>query len=347
MKAIAKIKPGKGLELIETEVPSVTKNSVLIKVKACGICGADVHLYKWEEYLARLMASRLPLIVGHEICGEVVDKGSEVTNIKIGDRVVTEPAITCGVCPQCADGRTTVCEKRINIGIEVNGGMAEYVSVPGSVIYKLPDAIPDAEASIIETHGVGVHGLERMPVIPGSSVAVLGAGPIGLLLMQCIKAAGAYPVIVTGTSRSRSRLERARQLGADATILADKENITERIKELTDGRGVDQVFEAAGTGKAILQALDITKRGGQICLLGATDDPVELKPFVMMRSKEIDIINARGRTASTWRRAITLAATGKVKLAPIIDRVLSLGDALQGFELLENNRDIIKIVVRP
>ncbi len=335
------------MELVEREPLPMSANDVLVKVRACGICGSDVNIYLWREQMAIGLTPYLPVVIGHELAGDVVATGENAHDFRVGERVAVEPSITCGRCYFCEQGRPNLCQKKEILCVHRPGGMAEYITVPNSCLFRLPENISYAEGALLETLGTGVHAMERMQVFPGNSVAVIGAGPIGLSLMQALKAAGASPLIVIGTSRSPRRLEIARELGADATIVADKEDLTQRVKKMTDGLRVDQVFEAAGTGKGLLQAFDIVRRGGQICSLGATDDPIQLKPFHMMRSREINIINASGRTASSWRRAISLAASGKANLNKIIDRKVPLKDAIPTFELLVSDRNILKVVLEP
>ncbi|MBI2853717.1 MAG: alcohol dehydrogenase catalytic domain-containing protein [Chloroflexi bacterium] len=344
MLAVAKTRPGVGLELIQAEKPSPLSDEVVVKVKSCAICGNDVHIYNWSEHMAKVYGPLLPAIIGHEVCGEVIARGENVNNIKIGTRVSMEPIASCGNCYNCKSGRPNICS---NYTMARGGGMAEYMPILAKAVIKIPDEIPDMQVPIIEVLGAGLHGLEQMPVLPGNSVALLGPGPIGLLLLQCLKAAGAWPLIVVGTSRSKKRLELARDFGADAVFMADKEDVVAKVKKLTNDRGVDQVFEAAGTGQAMLQAMAMVKAGGQICTLGATDDPVELHVFTQLRKRGINIITSMGRTAETWERAINLVQSGKVKLGPIVSEVLPLRDALKGFDLLMNNRDYIKIVLAP
>ncbi len=347
MLAIAKTRPGKGLQLVEREPLPVSANEVLVKVKACGICGSDVNIYLWNEAMATSLTPHLPVVIGHELAGEVVKTGEHAHGFHVGDRVMIEPFISCGRCYYCVQGRSNLCEKREILCKHRPGGMAEYITAPEQCLFRLPDNLSYAEGALMETLGVAVHGLERMPVMAGNSVAIMGPGPIGLFLMQVLKAAGASPLVVIGTSRSPKRLEIARSLKADATLVADMDDIGARVREMTGGLGVDQVFETAGTGTGLRQAFDIVRKGGEICSLGATDDPLVIKPFHTMRSKEINLINASGRTASTWRRATSLVATGKVDLSKIIDRKVPLKDAIAAFELLVRDRNVMKVVLEP
>ena len=347
MKAVAKTRPGPGLEVIDIDRPRPLPHEVLLRVKACGACINDIFLYQGKGIFTEMLESSLPAIIGHEFCGEIVELGIQVTGYSIGDRVVGEPTIACGECYLCKAGKSNICENSVNLCKNIPGGMAEYVAVPSKGIHKVPPGIADVDASFAESISVGTHALERMPVLPGEPAAILGPGPIGLLLMQAVKAAGAYPVIMIGTSRSPRRLQTAKELGADEVAVADQGNLAQRIKELTGNRGVPRVFEAAGAGKAVIDALAIASKGGQICLVGAAEEPVVMKYYSMLRVRELDLISSRGRTPKNWDTALNLMASGKVRTGALTEFRLPLSDAIKGFQRMTENRDILKLILEP
>ncbi|MBI2867437.1 MAG: alcohol dehydrogenase catalytic domain-containing protein [Chloroflexi bacterium] len=348
MRGLAKTKPGPGLELVDVPRPKAGPFEVLIRSRACGICGGDLHLYQGSEFVSRIAAQgKLPIVIGHEFGGEIVEVGEYVQGFKVGERVAVEPTPGCGHCAQCLKGRPNICKNFFVIGMTQHGGMAEFVRAPVHAVYKVPDTIPDLHLPLLETLGVAVHSLERSPIVAGDAVAVIGAGSIGLLMAQMLKAAGARPLIVTGTSRSQRRLKLAKEMGADVVIAVDKEDVVAKVNEVTDGEGVDVAFEIAGPSSALDQATKISRRGGKIVVAGCTDEVWSWKPFSNARFKETDFIFCRGRTAETWHRGIKLVTTGQVKLAPILDLVLPLERALEGFTRLETDRDVIKIVITP
>ncbi|MBI2866908.1 MAG: alcohol dehydrogenase catalytic domain-containing protein [Chloroflexi bacterium] len=346
MKALVKPRPGPGLELIDLAKPVVKPGEVLLRSTGCGICGGDVDNWRWKEYVANLIKG-FPRVIGHEFSGHIAAVGEGVTGFKVGDRVVVEPAPGCGQCDLCRMGKPNVCSNQIVSGLSRDGGLAEFVTVPVRALYKIPDSISDVEAPLLETLAVGVHALERTPISPGQSVAVIGAGSIGLLLAQAARAGGAAPLIVTGTSRSRRRLELAKRFGAEATIVSDTEDVVKRVRQVAGGEGVDVVFAAAGPTDSLNQATQIVRRGGRICILASSDEPWMFKPFSTNQWREVDMHFSSNRIPSTWFQTISLVATGRVDLKPIIDLVLPLERSLEGFQRIANDRDVVKVVITP
>ncbi len=348
MKAVVKTKPGIGLEILDVPDPKIEPGEVIIQIEACGVCGNDARLYRWDEgFFTKIVGPYLPVTIGHEGCGRIVELGAGVEGFKSGQRVVMEATITCGRCYLCLEGKSNICVNSQHIGAHRSGAMAEYIAVPQQLIYPVPDSLRPAEAALLEPLSVGVHGLERMPVKVGNTVAVVGPGAIGLLLVQAARAAGADRIIVLGTSRSQRRLDLARSFGADEVIITDQEDWGRKVADITDGRGVDQAFETAGPGRAVLDALLATRKGGQVCLVGANDDPPQLQTYTMLRGKEIDIFTARGRTPLTWERSLRLVASGCIDFGPLTGDRVPLAEAVAGFERHSTDRDIIKLIVEP
>jgi 2-desacetyl-2-hydroxyethyl bacteriochlorophyllide A dehydrogenase len=346
MLAVMKTSPKPGLEVVDFPEPRVGDNEVTIDIKASGICGTDVAVKKWMEWAANIIGDKLPVIIGHEFGGDIIEVGKNVQNFKKGDRVVVEPFITCGICYFCSIGRPNLCERRYYLGMHRHGGMAKYSSVPESVLYKIPDSIPYYYIPLLETLATNIHPIERLIVFPGDTVAIIGPGPIGLCLMQTVKASGAARVIVTGIAIDKPRLQVAKDLGADLTIVSDEENVVEKVLSFTAGLGVDAAFDATGTKAGITDALNMVRRGGEVCIVGVSDDPVPIKPFSQLMMREVNIISSLARTPSSWYRAIKLVETGKVKLDPLIGKRMPLKDALKAFETLEG-REAVKVILEP
>jgi 2-desacetyl-2-hydroxyethyl bacteriochlorophyllide A dehydrogenase len=230
--------------------------------------------------------------------------------------------------------------------MHVNGGMAEYAAVPETVLHKLPASIAYHYIPVLETLATCIHPVERVSIGPGDTVAIVGPGPIGLCLLQVAKVAGASKVVVVGTEKSRSRLRAAQELGADLTIEKGKEDIIERALSFTSGLGVDVAFDSTGTEEGITAVLNMVRRGGEVCLVGVSDDPVPIKPFSQLMMKEVNIVSSLARIPSSWNRTIALVETGRINLDILIGERLPIKDALKGFEMAKN-REAVKVVLEP
>lgn len=346
MLALMKTKAAPGLEVLDFPEPKIKPNEVLVEVKACGICGTDMAINLWKEWARELVGDFIPMVLGHEFGGDIIEVGKEVKNFKFGERVVVEPFISCGACYFCKIGYTNLCERRKFFGVNHHGGAAKYAAVTESVLFKVPESIPYRHIPVLETVATCVRPVERAALSPGDTVAVIGPGAIGILITQITKAGGAAKVIVASTSHSKPRLKVALELGADLAIISDEEDLKARVLEATEGRGVDVVFDSTGTDKGITNALDIVRRGGKVCIVGVSDDPVNIKPFSQLMMREVDILSSLARTASAWYRTIKLVETGKIHLEPLIDREFSLKDSLQAFDVLAE-RSAVKVVLIP
>lgn len=346
MLALVKPNLGPGLEVVDFPDPRIKPDEVLVEVKACGICGTDMAIHQWKDWAKELVGDFVPVILGHEFGGNVVEVGKEIKNFKVGDRVVVEPFIACGTCYFCSIGSTNLCQRRKYYGVNHHGGAAQYAAVMETGIMKVPESIPYHHIPVLETVATCVRPVERTKLYPGDTVAVIGPGSIGILVMQVAKAAGATKVIMISTKRSRPRLKVARELGADLSLIAEEENLRQQVLDFTDGRGADVVFDSTGTEKGVTDALSIVRRGGQVCIIGVSDDPVRIKPFSQLMMREVNIISSLARTASSWHRTIRLVESGQVKLEPLIGDQIPLKDSLRAFDLLAS-REAIKIILVP
>jgi 2-desacetyl-2-hydroxyethyl bacteriochlorophyllide A dehydrogenase len=329
MKAIVKTKNEAGIDILDVDVPEVRDTDILVKVAAGSLCGSDLHYYHWlpgSEILC------LPVILGHEFSGEVVEIGAAVRNAKVGDRVCAPPTMPCGRCPNCRVGRGDICTDRLTAGIKSDGFFAEYGRLTaGASIFKIPDNVSLEAAALMEPLMVALNAIDISAFELGSKTAILGPGPIGLLTLLLLRAGGASAITVTGTTADGMRLALARQLGADATLDVTREDPVTQTKDLTGG-GFDIVFEATGNRRAILQALEMIKPGGQVVLIGIHSQLVEFDPTPMVRSRK-SIISAYGYSDQQWSRGISLLASGRLDVEPIVTHRLPLERADEGFQL--------------
>jgi len=329
MKAVVLHKIG-DLRLEEVPAPGAPgPDEVKVRVKNVGVCGSDVHYYK-RGRIGDFVVEK-PMILGHETGGEVVEVGSAVKRLKVGDKVAMEPGIPCRKCEFCKTGKYNLCQTIFFWATPPDhGSLAEYVIHPADFCFKLPEGVSTAEGSMIEPLAVGVHACNLARVKGGSSAAVLGAGPIGLLAMQVALAYGAATAIATDVSPSRLAL--AQSLGAALTINPAKEDVVKRVMEATDGKGVDLVLECSGAAQAITQAVDLVKPGGTIVWVGMTHPPEVPLNQVKLIVKEI---RTQGvfRYANAYPTAVNLVAAGRIRLAPLITARFPFARAIEAIEL--------------
>jgi len=342
MRAIVKtVWEPEAIEIKEVDKPSISADEVLIKVHASGICGTDLEIYKATSPIP----IQLPRILGHEFSGVVAEVGEKVTNVKVGDRVVSESGVVCRHCIFCRMGRHNLCPERRPIGIARDGAFAEYVKAPSINIHKVPDNVSLDEAALTEPLSVAVHAvIERSQVMAGDAVAVVGAGTIGLLVLGCASLAGARMVLISG--RHKNRLEVAKRLNADVVVNEKEENPVERVMELTDGLGVDVAYEATGNPRAVEQAIAMTRKGGKVVLIGVHSRPLESFNLHSVISNEKTILGCWTHTSSTWDRALHLLSSKKINVAPLITHQLPLEQIRLGFDLLKK-RKAIKVLMKP
>jgi threonine 3-dehydrogenase len=340
MLAVVKSKPEVGIEIMEVPKPRPRNDEVLVRVEACGICGTDLHFYEWVDH-ARWIT--LPRILGHELVGEIAEVGTQVKGLKVGQRVVTETWGGCGLCYYCRLGRFNSCQNQLRIGQHSDGGMARYVTIPAVSIFPIPDSISTGDAAVLEPLGVALHALERCELKPGDDVAILGPGPIGLLATQLVKQSGAALIFVAGLDEDDQRLAFAEKWGG-IRINISQESLRDRVIQMTAGRGVDLVLEMSGGKGAIDAAVQITKPGGQIAIVGlGTPGTFD---FNQMVHKEITLHGCWRRQPSTWYRAINLVKEGRVQVGEVVTHKLPLTQAEEGFKALLD-RQAIKVLLLP
>src|SRR5690242_8667467 len=269
MHAVVKAKAAPGAEIQEVKVPGFGRRDVLVKVKVASICGTDLHIYEWDRWAQHRIHP--PLIPGHEFCGEVVAYGDEVTSVKEGDFVSAEMHVACGKCLQCRTGEAHICQNVKIIGVDTDGAFAEYVVIPESNIWKLDPDIPQEYASILDPLGNAVHTV-LAGEIAARTVAITGAGPIGLFAIAVARAVGASRVYVIEVNEHRRKI--AKEMKADYVLNPKTDDVRTIVMDSTDGQGVDVVLEMAGHPDAIRTAFNIVRRGGRISLLGLTSKPI-------------------------------------------------------------------------
>jgi 2-desacetyl-2-hydroxyethyl bacteriochlorophyllide A dehydrogenase len=316
MKAMLLRGPG-DLALGEAAQPQVPAGHVLVRITHSGLCGTDLKIFRGA------IPARYPLIMGHEMVGEVLD----------GARVIIDPVLSCGSCFHCRIGQTNLCPAGGLIGRETNGGFAEYAAVPASQVFRLPDSIGSANAPLIQVATTCLHAQRLAPVSPGDSVAVLGLGVSGQLHVQLAKARGAGKVI--GISRSRFKNELAKQLGADVVIESSPDAVA-RVLEETQGRGVDVVIESTGVMTSIADAIRMARFGGRILLFGISSATNGALPFYDLYFKELTLINSRAATAEDFPVMIDLVDRGAVRLEPLITHRMPLDELGTALGMLED-----------
>lgn len=334
MKAVVKAGPGPGAEIREVPIPSAGPGEILVRVLRAGVCGTDLHIFEWDRWSSGRMHP--PVTLGHEFVGEVVELGAGVSQVAVGDRVSCESHIVCGTCHACRTGNGHLCANTRILGVDVNGGFAEYVSVPAGNAWPAPPNVPLEVAAIMEPCGNAVHTVFSGP-ISGCNLAVTGCGPIGLFAIAVARAAGAARVI--GSDLSPYRLELARRMKADAVIDVSREDFPARARELTGGRGLDGVLEMSGSPQAMRDGLAGLRNGGRLSLLGLPREPFELDWNRLVIFKGVTVQGVIGRRMyDTWYQLDNLLASGRLDLRPAITHVMPMASFEEAIGLLRSGR---------
>ncbi len=345
MKALLLTAPSK-LELVDFPDPTPAADEVVVRVRACGICGSDIH--GWDGSTGR---RHPPLIMGHEAAGEVVSAGPRVTRFRAGDRVTFDSTIYCGECRFCRDGHVNLCENRRVVGVspveyKQHGAFAELVAVPERILYRLPDTLPFPQAAMVEPVSIAVHAVHRTRIAAGSTAVVIGSGMIGLLVIQALRWAGAKNVIAVDLADNR--LELARRLGATHTINSGKADAAAEVMRLTDGLGADTAFEVVGFTPTLNLALATLKRGGACVLVGNLSPRTQDFPLQAVVTKEITITGSCA-SAGEYPLCLELIAKGAINVQPMIEAVVPLADGAGWFEKLsaKDGGKYMKVILSP
>lgn len=332
MKAIAKMQAGPGAQIVDVPEPQITRpDQIKVKVLATSICGTDYHIYTWDRWSAGRV--KPPRIMGHEFAGEVIEVGTDVTNLKVGDYISGESHWVCGHCRQCLLNERHVCANTRILGVDVDGCFAPYVVVPQGSAWKNDRSIPPYLACIQDPLGNAVHATLAGEVV-GRSVAVLGCGPIGIFAVAVARAAGASTVYASDTRDYR--LDLAKQLGATETLNVTRDDLEKFIAARTDG-GVDVVLEMSGAPIAIQQAMRIARRGGRVSLMGIPAQKVELDMAEDMIFKGLNVQCIVGRKLyETWDTMRSLLASGRLDIEAAITHRLPFEQYDHGMALMRD-----------
>jgi L-iditol 2-dehydrogenase len=342
MQAVMKVARGVGqVELREIAEPEPGPGQVKIAVRAAGICGTDLHIFQ-DEYPVIP-----PVVLGHEVAGEIAAVGEGVGNIDPGMRVTTETYFsTCGRCRYCRTGQRNLCLERKSIGSGVNGGFTSYVIVPAQNIHRLPESVDFEAGALTEPLACVVHAvLTPKTITPGDIAVIAGPGAIGLLTLQVLKAAGAA-VVVLGTSVDAHRLALARKLGADYTLDVQNADPAQLIGDITpEGKGADVVYECSGAGPAAMQLLQLVRRGGRYVQIGLFGKPVAWD-LDQVCYRELTVTGSNASIPAAWTRALQLMASGQVQTAPLISDSYPVTEWRSAFEQFQSKQGV-KTLLRP
>lgn len=349
MKAMVLTGPGTW-EIQEVPVPIPRAEEVLCKIGGVAICGSDPEIV--HGGLAGIWPPRYPFIAGHEWAGRIVEIGEGVTDYSLGDRVAGEAHKGCGHCRNCLQGRYTLCLNygrqetgHRHYGFVTNGAYAQYAVYHIKSLTKLPDIISYKEAAMCDTAGVALHGLELSGIIPGSTVAVVGPGPIGMMAMKLAKAMGAARVIVVGRM---PRIEMALALGADEVIDFSSCDPVRRVGELTNGTGVSVALECSGAPGTLTQCIRMCQKGGKVVMLGvAKEDETEAIPLKITAHNEISILGSRANPNVSWK-VIRMIAGGLIDVKDMVTHTFDLDHIGDAFHTFEKRIDgAMKVVIYP
>jgi L-iditol 2-dehydrogenase len=331
-------------EYREVPQPEPGPGDVLIEVKACGICGSDVH--GMDGSTGRRIP---PIIMGHEAAGTIVEMGSEVTQWARGDRVTFDSTIYCGHCDFCREGRTNLCDNRRVLGVSCgdyrqDGAFGEYVAVPQHILSGLPDDLSFERAALVEAVSIAIHAVGRTKVKPTDTGVVVGTGMIGLLVVQALRLAGCRRILAVDVNSSR--LETACQLGADEKINAGQVDAAGEVRRMTGGRGADLAVEVVGMSETVQIGIAALRKGGQLTLVGNLSPRVELP----LQAAVTNELNLTGSCASSgeYPDCLELMAKGAIRVDPLISAVAPLADGARWFEsLYRKEGDLLKVILKP
>jgi threonine 3-dehydrogenase len=330
MKALVKSRPEPGIWMEEIPEPGIGHNDVLIRVRKTAICGTDLHIYNWDAWAQKTIP--VPMAVGHEFCGEVVEVGSEVSGFRAGDRVSGEGHITCGYCRNCRAGRRHLCRNTVGIGVNRPGCFAEYLSLPAANAFKLTPAIGDDIAAILDPFGNATHTALSFNLV-GEDVLITGAGPIGIMAAAIARFAGARHIVITDVNDYR--LELARRMGASVALNVRRDSLDAAMKQLGMEEGFDVGFEMSGNPDALREMLRTMHHGGSIALLGIPPGETAID-WNQVIFKGLVIKGVYGREMfETWYKMSSMLQSG-LDITPVITHHLPSHEFRQAFETLKH-----------
>lgn len=332
MKALVKKEAKPGIWLEEVPEPKVGPNDVLIEIAKTSICGTDMHIYKWDAWAAKTIP--VPMAVGHEYSGRIAQVGSEVTGLNVGDRVSGEGHVTCGYCRNCRAGRRHLCRNTVGVGVNRPGAFAEYLSLPASNAFKLPDNISDDIASILDPFGNATHTALAFNMV-GEDVLITGAGPIGIMATAVARFVGARHIVITDLNDYR--LDLARKMGASRAINVSRESIDKTMKELGMQEGFDVGLEMSGNASAFRELLRTMHHGGSVAILGIPPEETSID-WNQVIFKGLTLKGIYGREMfETWYKMAAMLESG-LDLSPIITHHFAVQEFERGFEVMGSGK---------
>lgn len=343
MKAIVKYdRIDKAVDVREVPEPQITPDQVRIEVKAVGVCGSDVHM--WREHQS--WAIKLPLVLGHEFAGVIAEVGANVTGWAVGDRVACETAAqVCGRCVYCMGGDYNLCPHRLGYGALIDGSMTQFVAARPQILHRVPANVPLEYAALTEPVCVAMNALvEKTAIKPGDLTVIQGPGPIGIMALQVARLRGAGPIVMLGTDADEHRLEVAAELGADYTLNIQREDAVAFVTDLGDGFGADLVVDCTGVSAALKQSMALVRPNGRITKIGWGPQPLDfsLDPLVQ---KAATLQGSFSHTFNTWERVIRLMADGKLNLDPVIGGMYGIDDWEEAFTKMEEGENVKSVLI--
>jgi threonine 3-dehydrogenase len=332
MKALVKARAEPGIWMQDVPEPKVGHNDVLIKVHRSAICGTDMHIYNWDAWAQKSVP--VPMAVGHEYAGEIVEIGSEVYGFKVGDRVSGEGHITCGHCRNCRAGRRHLCRNTTGVGVNRPGAFAEYLTIPAANVFALPAAIDDEIASILDPLGNATHTALAFDLV-GEDVLITGAGPIGIMAVAIARHCGARHVVITDVNDYRLQL--AAKMGASRALNVGRSSLDEAIRDLGMEEGFDVGFEMSGNASAFREMLRTMNHGGRISMLGipSEDTAIDWNQVIF---KGLVLKGIYGREMfETWYKMASMLQSG-LNVRPVITHRLGIRDYLEGFKIMNSGK---------
>jgi threonine 3-dehydrogenase len=327
-----KAKPERGIWMEDLPPPEVGPNDVLIRVSKTAICGTDIHIFQWDDWAQHTIP--VPMAVGHEFSGRIVECGSEVRGFEPGDRVSAEGHITCGVCRNCRAGRRHLCMNTVGVGVNRAGAFAEYIAVPAFNVFKLPEAISDDMAAILDPLGNATHTALSFDLV-GEDVLITGAGPIGIMAVAIARFAGARHIVVTDVNDYR--LDLARQMGASVALNVTRDSIGDTMQTLGMEEGFDVGMEMSGNPQAFRSMLEAMHHGGKIALLGIPPNDMTID-WNQVIFKGLVIKGIYGREMfETWYKMSSMLQSG-LNIQPVITHHFGVDEYLPAFELMESGK---------
>jgi len=337
MKSIVIPKPGE-ISVLERPMPAEPdKDEVIVRVKAAGICGSDLHIYHGRSAFATY-----PRVIGHEIAGEIYKAGSMVKDFKPGDKVAVDPVISCGECYACRIGQHNVCSSVKVLGVHVDGGYSKYIKVNAGNVHRIPDYLSWEEAAVIEPFSIAAEAVDRGRLCAGDSVLICGAGPIGLVILQAVKRVGAKAMIIDIID---SRLERAKEMGADQVVNTGKTDLEKVVMDFTNSEGVNLIFEATGSISLFeLCVSRLVSQAGRIVVLGFPEEPAKIAPIDIMK-RELDIVGSR-LNRNKFPEVIRWLEAKEIEPSAIISHVFPMERVKEAFRLYDEEPEkVCKIIL--